>query len=136
MSSSCSRRTSASAPAADWTGRPSARRCSTSCALRAAARWFFSQKPTRRDVGGGQVRARPVEAYGVAPSAGPVAGDVHVDFHHQRRSTSVVTPAVLSCARSLPSEVVVGDAVKVARRVLPQRAGCSGGALDRQSNVI
>ncbi|WP_177240171.1 hypothetical protein [Streptomyces monashensis] len=44
MSSSCSRRSSDSAPAADSTGRPSARRYSISCALRAAAALaFFSQ---------------------------------------------------------------------------------------------
>jgi hypothetical protein len=47
MSSSCSRRSSDSAPADDSTGRPSARRCSISAAFQAAARWFFNQIPTR-----------------------------------------------------------------------------------------
>ncbi|CAM5274545.1 hypothetical protein SATRM34S_00133 [Streptomyces atroolivaceus] len=47
MSSNCSRRASDNAPAVDSTARPSARRCSISAALRAAARWFFSQMPAR-----------------------------------------------------------------------------------------
>ncbi|MFF5563129.1 hypothetical protein ACFY7Z_29495 [Streptomyces sp. NPDC012623] len=42
ISSNCSRRSSDSAPADDFTGSPSARRCSVSCAFRAAARAFFN----------------------------------------------------------------------------------------------
>jgi hypothetical protein len=35
------------------------------------------------DIGGGQVGAGTVQACGMAPPAGGIAGDVDADFHHQ-----------------------------------------------------
>ena len=40
---------------------------------------------SKRGTSATEVRARPVEAHWVAPSAGGVAGDVHGDFHHPLR---------------------------------------------------